>query len=466
MRSGQVQKFESPFGCRGERRSRPLRSFPPPPLGQGWAMAGAPAPPRPRCRVQAETRLVLEAFLQGRGGAGAPGHVGRSYHDPQRYAHRPLPEQASTPGGSLRPGSWTPLHEDINRVEERKHGFKTSVKKLLQRRASPRHSPPGPLPARGDSLKRQKGGEGEEGGRRRYPRSFSFKGLLRRKGLAREEQDPHPPPSPSSLRPTSLPVTPCYCTDLPALGQQDPTAQGQPPQDPALYAQAAQKLDKLLKQQQLNSPGSANGAPSPRLGARTPGVQLGIRHSAPTDHSSETASEQHREQVIQRLISLLEEQAEDINREMETDPVLRSTLSRMSFHGFSQLAEAFAARAPPSSPSPQLTRLALTMELTRRVAGISNHAVQTLMGYSLQRASWDRMSSSTSSSTRGRRQDASWVGGRGAGHPPPRSHRDGVAPYLWGGPLAFSGYIQLEGTPKQIPSLGPWRAHCDLLLNI
>ncbi|XP_059584190.1 bcl-2-like protein 12 isoform X4 [Alligator mississippiensis] len=378
----------------------------------GWAMAGAPAPPRPRCRVQAETRLVLEAFLQGRGGAGAPGHVGRSYHDPQRYAHRPLPEQASTPGGSLRPGSWTPLHEDINRVEERKHGFKTSVKKLLQRRASPRHSPPGPLPARGDSLKRQKGGEGEEGGRRRYPRSFSFKGLLRRKGLAREEQDPHPPPSPSSLRPTSLPVTPCYCTDLPALGQQDPTAQ------------------------------------------------------APTDHSSETASEQHREQVIQRLISLLEEQAEDINREMETDPVLRSTLSRMSFHGFSQLAEAFAARAPPSSPSPQLTRLALTMELTRRVAGISNHAVQTLMGYSLQRASWDRMSSSTSSSTRGRRQDASWVGGRGAGHPPPRSHRDGVAPYLWGGPLAFSGYIQLEGTPKQIPSLGPWRAHCDLLLNI
>lgn len=54
---------------------------------------------------------------------------------------------------------------------------------------------------------------------------------------------------------------------------------GQPPQDPALYAQAAQKLDKLLKQQQLNSPGSANGAPSPRLGARTPGVQLGIRHS-------------------------------------------------------------------------------------------------------------------------------------------------------------------------------------------
>lgn len=157
MRSGQVQKFESPFGCRGERRSRPLRSFPPPPLGQGegrrgglggswvrdiapmhchskqgsqlcsprcpgtpgfsgsppgaparghgqapcapvlspacspptgWAMAGAPAPPRPRCRVQAETRLVLEAFLQGRGGAGAPGHVGRSYHDPQRYAHR------------------------------------------------------------------------------------------------------------------------------------------------------------------------------------------------------------------------------------------------------------------------------------------------------------------------------------------------------------------------------------------
>ncbi|XP_019357572.1 PREDICTED: bcl-2-like protein 12 isoform X2 [Gavialis gangeticus] len=160
---------------------------------------------------------------------------------------------------------------------------------------------------------------------------------------------------------------------------------GQLLRDPALYARAAQKLDKLLKQQQqLNSPGSTNGAPSPRLGARTPDVQLGIRHSAPPDPSSETANEQHREQVIQRLISLLEEQAKDINREMEADPLLRSTLSRMSFRSFSQLAEAFTARAPPSSPSPQLARLALTMELTRRVAGISNHAVQTLMGYSLQ----------------------------------------------------------------------------------
>ncbi|KAH1180700.1 hypothetical protein KIL84_001634 [Mauremys mutica] len=53
-------------------------------------------------------------------------------------------------------------------------------------------------------------------------------------------------------------------------------------------------------------------------------------------------------------------------------------------HSFSRLAEAYTARADPGSSSPQLTRLALTMELTRKVAGINSHPVQTLMGYSLQ----------------------------------------------------------------------------------
>lgn len=48
------------------------------------------------------------------------------------------------------------------------------------------------------------------------------------------------------------------------------------------------------------------------------------------------------------------------------------------------MAEAFTSRSPPGISSPQLAKLALTMELTRKVAGINSHAVHTLMGYSLQ----------------------------------------------------------------------------------
>lgn len=64
--------------------------------------------------------------------------------------------------------------------------------------------------------------------------------------------------------------------------------------------------------------------------------------------------------------------------------MLRNTISRLSYRSFSRLAEAFTSHTPPGIPSPQLAKLALTMELTRKVAGINSHAVHTIMGYSLQ----------------------------------------------------------------------------------
>lgn len=62
----------------------------------------------------------------------------------------------------------------------------------------------------------------------------------------------------------------------------------------------------------------------------------------------------------------------------------------MSYGSFFRLAEVFTNEAEVekieagSSVSPELTKIALTMELTRKVAGINSHAVHTLMGYSLQ----------------------------------------------------------------------------------
>ncbi|XP_038237904.1 bcl-2-like protein 12 [Dermochelys coriacea] len=324
-------------------------------------MAGSP---QQRRRLQEETRLVLEAFLQGALGQRPPlGHVGGSYHDPHCYAHRCPAE----PGGA-----WIPLHEEISRAEEHKHGFKTSIKRLLQRRTSPCQDSPGPLPPGAEPREGQKE-RGEE--RPKHGRGFPFKAMLWRKGPPREETEPLPPPS---SPPNSLPITPCYCTDT-LTSQPDPLPLGLAAEDPEFYTRLAQKLDRLVKLQH-SRPGSPSGVQSPGVVAGPLSSEPGPRPPAPPELASET----HKEQVIQRLVALLEEQAGVINEEIEADPLLRSSLSRLSYRSFSRLAEAYTARADPDSPSPQLTRLALTMELTRKVAGINSHTVQTLMGYSLQ----------------------------------------------------------------------------------
>ncbi|XP_042327151.1 bcl-2-like protein 12 isoform X2 [Sceloporus undulatus] len=336
-------------------------------------MAKSPLPHRKL--VEEETRLVLEAFLERavhNGGAGALGHVGRGYHDFQSYMYRPPNEHAQ------HCPAWTAVHEEINRVEEKKHGFHTSFKRLLRRRPSPQKNPDN-LPAPKDSLKRPKAG-GEAGEKARQKRSFSFKNLLKKKGATSMETE-------SSLalpqRPNTLPLAHCYCRNQPAE-QQEGQATDTDAEGAEFYTLVAQKLDHLVKQQQLISPAAAKSLPSSKH-------QI---NKLPTDALSSTQvnseelpgvlDEKQKEQILQRLIAILEEQAGVINEKIEVDPFLRNSISRLSYGSFSRLAEAFTSRAPPGVSSPQLAKLALTMELTRKVAGINSHAVHTLMGYSLQ----------------------------------------------------------------------------------
>ncbi|KAJ6654806.1 hypothetical protein lerEdw1_006495 [Lerista edwardsae] len=318
-------------------------------------MAGSPVPHRRQ--VQEETRRVLEAFLQralSYGEAGAPGQVGRGYHNPRSYMHRSPTEHARQCPG------WNAIHEEINRVEEGKHGFRTSIKRLLQRRPSPRGTSDSLPPSKEGSLKRSHaGGKGGEGARQK--RTFSFKSLLRKKGASSGEKGAssgengvcteHP------KRPESLPVVTCYCRkhDVEYQGAQ---TNGCEAKDAELYTLVAQKLDHLVKQQQqVLSPIAANGLPSPIASS-----QISV---LPTETASHTSGRLYLGQI-------------------ETDPLLRNTLSRMSYRSFSRLADTFTSRVSPGVASPQLAQLALTMELTRKVAGINSHVVHTLMGYSLQ----------------------------------------------------------------------------------
>ncbi|XP_017737654.1 PREDICTED: bcl-2-like protein 12 isoform X2 [Rhinopithecus bieti] len=155
---------------------------------------------------------------------------------------------------------------------------------------------------------------------------------------------------PESPRPCSLPIRPCYGSEP-------------GPATPDFYALVAQRLEQLV-QEQLKSP------PSPEL-----------QGPPPTE----------KEAILRRLVALLEEEAEVINQKLASDPVLRSKLVRLSSGSFARLVELFCSREdnsrpsracpgpPPPSPEP-LARLALAMELSRRVAGLGG----TLAGLSVE----------------------------------------------------------------------------------
>lgn len=96
----------------------------------------------------------------------------------------------------------SPAHEGSNCVEGKKHGFRTSIKHLLQKRSNSR-GPSDNLPSPGDSLKKSK--PGPEGTHRK--RHFSFKGLLKKKTASAEITDSNALPR----RPDTLPLVTCYC---------------------------------------------------------------------------------------------------------------------------------------------------------------------------------------------------------------------------------------------------------------
>ncbi|KAM3921079.1 bcl-2-like protein 12 isoform 2-T2 [Leptodactylus fuscus] len=409
-------------------------------------------------KVKEETKHVLEAFLkrslsqdEGRN----LGHVGRAYHDHKKYSQRvgheeckdlflkktkksdrrkrskepEKDERSRSPtfddqAAHGHPGTWNSLHEEINRVEETKHGFKTNIKKLLRKPSQTKEKAGTPKERNGsihsksrdsidvllddhgkgaakrDSLKRPKSPNpllactvasssislSEEdrqheleshdkhlpnGNAKKLSRSFSIKRLLKKKTPKENNVSTDSTPA----RPNSLPVKPCYDE------YHSPVQETGKLEDPEIYSLAAKKLETLIKQKKVKSPQEPQTIPSAPL------FSLGDNNNVTSD---DRPAAENKDEVIRKLVALLQEQAVVINEKISKDPFLRNTLSRMSYGSFFRLAEVFTSEAEMekneagSSVSPELTKIALTMELTRKVAGINSHAVHTLMGYSLQ----------------------------------------------------------------------------------
>ncbi|XP_062918994.1 uncharacterized protein bcl2l12 [Mobula hypostoma] len=374
--------------------------------------------------LKSETKRIMEAFLKRAQMEGASvGHIGRCYHDEKKYKAKTPDSQDSISvkvhkhkrsllkgtleqedeekrrslkhfQGTEEDTGWGTSDEEICQAEEKKHGFKTAIKKLIRRQKKKKGSnasekskdsldfteahgsPRGTTKpdSKANSLKRQENtiinmhasnfahamdsegsvSEGvtirEESSKHKKTGQW-FLNLLR-KGPKKsdnihpeKDQVPSPPSRPTTL---ALNLSP---TEV---------------ESSEFYTEAAKKLEKLA---QKCCTRTGNDYFSP-----------GIHFQGPV-----TAKNNIHQSAIERIVQVLQDQGDQINEKVKDDPILQRP---MSFGSFKQLVEAFTANVEEQmedpATSPELTKIALTMELTRRVAGISSHPVQQLMGYTMQ----------------------------------------------------------------------------------
>eukprot|EP00062_Callorhinchus_milii_P023519 gi/632982448/ref/XP_007908142.1/ PREDICTED: bcl-2-like protein 12 [Callorhinchus milii] len=407
-----------------------------------------------------ETKMVLEAFLARTltlNEGSKVGHVGRYYLDSKKFSSRPEETQGhieerssrregegkregkhrgslerekeekrkSPPRGEGDEGQedWDSTDEDIARAEEKKHNFKTTIRRLIRRKRKAkedrvedkqRYKEPledrgsvkrqGKADLRSDSLRRQRNthpllacagasgdlSEPEETDVTQLRSSskkrsgFNLSRLLRKVSLGKLEETPargkaeqDPDPQQPPRRPNTLPL---YGTNQGNNHHNLGTAGTQRSDDEEFYYKVARELDILVQKHHARS---AQVSPSTDL---TP-FESPMNNNVPQPPLSD------KEDMIERIVELLQEQGDIINKKMSRDPFLRNKMSRMSYGSFTRLVEVFTAdvgggvgaqSGESVATSPELTKIALTMELTRKVAGINSHAVQQLMGYSMQ----------------------------------------------------------------------------------
>ncbi|XP_048473491.1 uncharacterized protein bcl2l12 [Rhincodon typus] len=396
-----------------------------------------------------ETKLVMEAFLQRMvmlEEAKNVGHVGRYYHDSRKFistspkcsdsnsavkAHirrksnhkgsleREAEEEKKrslkrTEGAEDNDG-WDTADEEIAKAEEKKHGFRTTIKRLIRRQRKKKSSDKSvkkskdsldlledegsgkhgsKCDSKTNSVKRQKSPNHlisgahssietdtsnvkeeatEEIGKHSSRKSGTKRllNLFRKHSqgkiedasvMLEKEQEPRP------SRPNTLHLMTDQMSSMDKGSAQNENVE--------FYSKVAKKLDKLAQQYCAQSDIDRL---SPSIENRVPEIgSNNVPQNAATD----------KEKMIEKIVLLLQQQGDGINEKMKEDPALQRTMSRMSYRSFSHLVEAFTANVEEQhggpTATPELTKIALTMELTRRVAGISSHPVQQLMGYSMQ----------------------------------------------------------------------------------
>ncbi|XP_067238126.1 neurofilament heavy polypeptide isoform X2 [Chanodichthys erythropterus] len=344
------------------------------------ARPASPSPSISLLEIKAETRMVLKSFLRHSLSIPPderPGRIGGEYRDPHKYS-------ASTKDKMRKDANeWDSLDEEISAAEEKKHGIKNFMKRRLRTRSSTiRHDKKegSTDPSPNNSLEKQsQSGQSdkpstngthslprkmeeeicapssaseEEGDRKSGDRNKKKKKKLKisdiLKKVSFKKEEPRP------RRPTTLPLID------PSDGPQSGEHPASPSHPPEFYNGVADTLDRIAQKHSVKkkSPVKPEPVPSP------PKVN-------------------DKEAVVQQLVQILTTEGDVINDKINGNPFLRSTLTRLSYPSFAKLLDTYASQSEeppvPAPVSPTLRRLAITMDVSRRV--VTATGVQRLTGY-------------------------------------------------------------------------------------
>ncbi|KAI3360293.1 hypothetical protein L3Q82_014596, partial [Scortum barcoo] len=293
--------------------------------------------------IKAETHLVLQAFLHRTLAIPSkerPGRVGGAYKDHSKYSHKP---QAKAKDDDSQV-------EDVSSGDEKKMGLRDLIKQLPRRNTTRRSGkdPKGSLDrdsrAKASHLRDQSEDDvispsstSDEDDSERKQKKIRKKirkkisSFFRKKFEKDKEKEGH-----GSHRPFTLPVD--KEKPLPTMVS--------PNHPPHFYDEVAEKLEKIAHKSTIKKP-------------------------SPTVQPSAAASE--KEDLVRQLVEVLSSQGDSINTKIEADPFLRSRLSRLSYASFAKVVDTLSSTqisedpALPPEASPTLRRMAVTMEVSRRI---------------------------------------------------------------------------------------------------
>ncbi|XP_029293396.1 uncharacterized protein bcl2l12 [Cottoperca gobio] len=310
--------------------------------------------------IKAETHLVLQAFLHRTLSIPLkerPGTIGGVYKDHSKYSSKPQPK--------AKDGRDSPA-VDVYSADEKKTGFKDFIKQLPRNNTirRPAKDPKGSLdrdsrakPIRDlseDDVISPSSTSEEDDSEKKQPKKLNQKKIKRK--LSRffrlklekdKDKEGHGTPP---LRPSTLSLD----KDLePAPAIMSPN------HPPEFYNEVAEKLEKIAQR------------------------STSIKRQSPTAQPPPVVCE--KESVVQQLSQVLSLEGDSMNTKIQSDPFLRSSLARLSYASFAKLLDTFSgsqvsgAAALPPTASPTLRRMAVTMEVSRRI--VTATGAQRMQGY-------------------------------------------------------------------------------------
>lgn len=316
--------------------------------------------------VRAETRLVLKSFLRKALSippADRPGQVGGAYYDPNKIRALVKEKKKKEESG------WNSLDEQISAAEEKKHGIKNLIKRRLKPRPPKKdhsadqshhgHAQKGTLerksgqekgvPSKNGSAtikslnEYDKSSASEEetdrktGEKKKKKNKMKLTEIFRKKSTKKEDVRP--------MRPATLPIDKNQDPAQPVLSPSHP---------PEFYDGVAHRLDRI--------------------------AQHSVRRKSPV----KPEPIQPEQDKVQALVQLLMAEGDAINEKINANPFLRASLNRLSYTSFAKLLDTCASETVdpplPAPVSPTLRRVAITMEVTRRVVTATG-VPQRMEGY-------------------------------------------------------------------------------------